>query len=343
MFLFKPKEYVSCEQLEHGIHFDYTGLYYCGIYSHSNGNNTPVAKLSNDLNKCTKELLRVRKRDVKMLRSGKMINRCKDYFLLEKKVWEKSDKIKKMDISANRRCNSNCIYCTSHKNKEYLNSLPDIPIYNFLEHLIKKNKIDKNIEIHWGGGEPTLLEEFENIVDLFLNKTNSTFRIYSSGIKYSEHIAKAISLKRCTIIISIDSGNSELYKKIKNVDKFDTVVNNITKYCEVQEKIKDTSHVILKYIIIPGINDDYKHIYDFLKVAKNTNCVEVRCDLEQEWYKRNKDNIDKIMPLFKIMKYMDIQAKRMDLVHFFNIVPYRLIEMYTKEYETTTIEKENIK
>lgn len=85
MFLFKPKEYVSCEQLEHGIHFDYTGLYYCGIYSHSNGNNTPVAKLSNDLNKCTKELLRVRKRDVKMLRSGKMINRCKDCFLLEKK------------------------------------------------------------------------------------------------------------------------------------------------------------------------------------------------------------------------------------------------------------------
>ncbi len=40
------------------------------------------------------------------------------------------------------------------------------------------------------------------------------------------------------------------------------------------------------------------------------------------------------------MKYMDMQAKAINLVHFFNIVPYRLIEMYPKEYEAVKIEKD---
>lgn len=342
-FFKKKKEYISCKHLEYGINFDYDGLVYCGIYSHSDKNFLSLVPLSSDIKKDVKKLLAIKKKERQIFRSGKITERCKDCFLLEKKEWDNTNKIKTMDITANRACNSNCIYCETHKNKEYCNSLPDIPIYNVIEYLIKKNKIDKNLEVHWGGGEPTLLKEFPQLVDLFLEKLEPTLRIYSSGIKYSEHIEKAIKLRRCILIISIDSGNKELYKRIKNVDKFDTVVENVRKYCKAQEETKEQKYVILKYILIPEVNDTEEYIYEFLKTAKDINCLEVRCDLEQNWYKTNKNNIELVKKLFTIMKYFDTQAKKMGLVHFFNIVPFRLIEMYTKDYETTEINEKHIK
>lgn len=343
-FFKKNKEYVSCKHLEYGIHFECKGLFYCGFYSHSNRNYIPVVKLSDDLNKNIKQLIKIREKDKKSFKSGKIIDRCKDCFMLEKKVWEKSSKIKTMDISTNRTCNSNCIYCTTHANKEYFNSVPDLPIYHILQGLVSKNIIDKNLEVHWGGGEPTLLKEFPQIVDLFLDNLEPMLRIYSSGIKYSSHIEKAIKMGRCTLIISLDSGNPDLYKKIKNVDKFSTVVNNVARYCKAQDELPERKYVILKYILIPGVNDTEEYIYEFLSVAKQINCQEVRCDLEQEWYKRNKNNFDLVSPLFYIMKYFDLQAKKMGLVHFFNVVPFRLIEMYTeKVYESIQIDENLIK
>ena len=116
------------------------------------------------------------------------------------------------------------------------------------------------MEVHWGGGEPTLLKEFPQIMDLFLDKLEPMLRIYSSGIKYSSHIEKAIKLGCCTLIISLDSGNPDLYKKIKNVDEFNTVVNNIAIYCKAQDELPERKYVILKYILIPGVNDTEEYI-----------------------------------------------------------------------------------
>ena len=343
-FFKKNKEYVSCEDFQGGIHFDYSGLFYCATYSHSHENNKCITPIVGDLNKNYKMLIETKKQDKKSFEKVIVIPRCKDCFQLKKKQWKKNQKINRVAISANKKCNSNCIYCTTHCNKAYLNTLPDIPIYNFIKKLIDDKHIDDDCVIQFGGGEPTLHFEFEKIVDLFLEKLEPMLRIYSSGIKFSSHIEKAIKLGRCTLIISLDSGNPNLYKKIKNVDEFSTVVNNVAKYCKAQDELPERKYVILKYILIPGVNDKEEYIYEFLSVAKQINCQEVRCDLEQEWYKRNKNNFDLVSPLFYIMKYFDLQAKKMGLVHFFNVVPFRLIEMYTeKVYESIQIDENLIK
>lgn len=342
-FFKKNKEYVCCEDFQGGIHFDYSGLFYCATYSHSHENNKCITPILGDLNKNYKMLIKTKKQDKKSFEKGVVIPRCRDCFQLERKQWEKNQKINRIAISANKRCNSNCVYCTSHRNKEYLNTLPDIPIYDFIKKLVDDKQVGDDCIIQFGGGEPTLHFEFDKIMELFLSHKNYEIRIYSSGIKYSSHIEKAIKLGRCTLIISLDSGNPDLYKKIKNVDEFSTVVNNVAKYCKAQDELPERKYVILKYILIPGVNDTEEYIYEFLTVAKNINCQEVRCDLEQEWYKRNKNDIDKVKSLFFKMKYMEIQALKIGLVFYFNQVPYRLVEMYTTDYNATVVEEKNIK
>ena len=93
--------------------------------------------------------------------------------------------------------------------------MSDLPIYDFLEKIINKGLVDNNCFFEFGGGEPTLHFEFEKIMNLISSKLNPQINIYSSAIKYSPVIQTAIKNRNCQVVVSLDSGNSELYKKIK--------------------------------------------------------------------------------------------------------------------------------
>ena len=337
-FLKKSKEYVCCEDFQGGIHFDYTGLFYCATYFHSRCNDIPITPILGDIEKNYNTLMKTKKNDKKSFEKGVIINRCKNCFQLEKKVWKKNQKIDRIAISANRKCNSNCIYCLTHHNKEKCNNSPDVSIYDFIKKLIDKKQVDENCVIQFGGGEPTLHFEFEKIMKLFLSKPKYTMRIHTSAIKYSESISEAIKQTRCMVIASIDAGNSELYKKIKNVDEFDSVVETMKKYCSANENSNEPAQVMLKYIIIPNVNDKEEFIIEFLNLAKKIGCIAVRADIENNWFQEHKDNLDLIQRYLYLLKYFDIKAKQIGLYQFFNDAPLFLLDKYKKYYEEIIVE-----
>ena len=199
--------------------------------------------------------------------------------------------------------------------------------------MVNKNKIDNNCDIHIGGGEPTLHCEFPKIIDLFVDRLNATMKIYSSGIIYSDAILKALKSNRCILSISLDSGNKELYKKIKNVDKFDEVVQNISKYCNSLEIKERELFVEMKYVILPDINDSEEYVLEFLNLVKKLGAPSVRCDINWDWLKQYKTDVKKRTNLFKIMKFMEIQCKKMNLPFCFYAEPQALIEAYKQEYD----------
>ena len=333
MFFFKPKKYISCDRLEHGLHIDYDGLLYCCFFSHSDANYLPVAKICSDFKKSFKMLINTRKKDLKKISSGEIPLRCRGCSQLKIKDWVSNNKIKYLSFTANKRCNANCIYCTTHLNKKFWNSIPDIRIYDTLLDLVNKNKIDNNCDIHIGGGEPTLHCEFPKIIDLFVDRLNATMKIYSSGIIYSDAILKALKSNRCILSISLDSGNKELYKKIKNVDKFDEVVQNISKYCNSLEIKERELFVEMKYVILPDINDSEEYVLEFLNLVKKLGGPSVRCDINWDWLKQYKTDVKKRTNLFKIMKFMEVQSKNMNLPFCFYAEPQALIEAYKQEYD----------
>ena len=70
--------------------------------------------------------------------------------------------------------------------------------------------------------------------------------------------------------MSLDSGTRKTFAQIKGVDCFDKVKNNIRKYSK-------NGRVVLKYIILPNVNDNIDDIKGFLSFAKEigTDSIEI--------------------------------------------------------------------
>ena len=107
----------------------------------------------------------------------------------------------------------------------------------------------------------------------------------------------------CDFIVSPDCGNRDLYKKIKRVDAFDKVVENLKKYTQVQPS---NSNVQLKYIVIPTLNDNFDDLKEFIDLAKSCDIHKISLDIELWWYRKNSTNIEEIKKIFILIK----QAKK---------------------------------
>ena len=133
-------------------------------------------------------------------------------------------------------------------------------------------------------------------------------RVPSSGIKYSKMIEKGISTGQLSVVVSIDSSSREMYKKIKQIDAFETVCKNLKKYAKAQ---KGSYNVISKYIIIPELNDTKKEIDNWLKFNKENNIGVIVIDIENSWltkYRNDKPD-DRIVEL---LNYVVQQSKEMN-------------------------------
>ncbi len=123
------------------------------------------------------------------------------------------------------KCNSNCIYCGIGRKTEDIK----YRLMPILKEMVKQNMIADNCLFNWGGGEPTMCSEFEEIAN-FLHKNNFRQAINSSGIIFSRTILEGLKDGSMSIQISPDSGTEETYLKIKRRNNFNKVWENIKKY-----------------------------------------------------------------------------------------------------------------
>ena len=145
-------------------------------------------------------------------------------------------------------------------------------------------------------------------VSLAFSAGVSTTSTSSSGIKYSPVIAKGISTGQLSVVVSVDSSSKEIYKKIKQTDKYETVCKNLKKYAKSQ---RGSYNVISKYIIIPEINDNTVEIDNWLKFNKDNNIGIIVIDIENSWLNRyRKEEPDK--RIIDLMKYVAAKSKEMN-------------------------------
>ena len=67
------------------------------------------------------------------------------------------------------------------------------------------------------------------------------------------------------INLSIDAGTSETWHKVKGVDNFQHVLNNLKAYRKVSQR---AGQIFLKYIVCPGINDSEEDFLSFVNIVK---------------------------------------------------------------------------
>ncbi len=308
---FKKKLYFNCPLLKNSLHFFYDDIRACCtnvkgpiFYNDYKGENV-------DWDYIYKKRKEIFKKINSPFNKELIPEECKgccdiNDFLSKEKHQDFSNKIEKIYFHNNMSCNAKCSYCTYselERNSRY-------KVLPLIKELINKKILSPNALIYMSGGEITISPEFEELLSSLTSYLNSQIEILTSGIKYCKSIENGFIQNKLRLMISLDSGYRDTYLKIKRVDCFDKVVNNIRNYINISENAKKM--ITLKYIIVDNVNDNENEIEGFLKLAKDLGIINVRLDFDYEKYKFTKD---KNVPLyyFDLYKKFDSSAKEKNL------------------------------
>ena len=282
-------KYLSCRYIEHGLDFEHTRLETCCFTCHSGGGHITLKTDYKGEMIDWEKLFEQKRKYREEHRKGNILPNCKGCVFLEEKEWDEEDYINFLQFNYWVQCNSKCSYCYEVQNKKVFDKIKPYNTVPIIKEMIDKNILRTGGEVAFGGGEPTIAPEFEDLINLLTNSGFRNMRIHSSGIKFSPAIEDAIKKGVLNVVISIDSGCEKTYKKIKSVNCFKKVVENMKNYAAANKN--NYGLMTSKYIIIPNVNDNRKEIDLWIETVKSIDGKWLAVDIEDVWYKINRATI----------------------------------------------------
>ena len=290
------KQSLNCERLISGIDFELDKIEVCCNRCHKGGGNIELAEVSNG--EIDFEILEKNRNEL----INNLSPKCDGCFNLETKEWNIDKRIKYIHFNHWTHCNTDCIYCYTKEEKykggaKHYNALP------ILKQLIEKYGFSPDGEVTFAGGEPCMLDEFDEILEYLIQIGAKKIVVHSSGVIYSKALENALKKGSASLVISHDSGSEETYKKIKNTDFCGKVWENTNQYSQ-------SGVVISKYIIIPNLNDSKSEINNWLKKVSVSGIKSVIIDIEHKYFEQNKNNKKIIHKLLELCEYIRIEAEK---------------------------------
>lgn len=282
-------KYLSCRYIEHGMDFEHTRLETCCFTCHSGGGRLTLKNEYAGENIDWNKLFELKRKYREEHRNGNLSPNCVGCVFLEEKEWDEEDYINFLQFNYWVQCNSKCMYCYEVQNKKMFDKIKPYNTVPIVKEMIEKNILRPGGEVSFGGGEPTIAPEFEDLIKLLTDNNFRNMRIHSSGIKFSPAIENAIKKGVLNVVISVDSGCEKTYKKIKNVNAYKKVVENMKKYAAANKN--GFGLMTSKYIIIPNVNDNRKEIDQWINTIQSIGGRWLAVDIEDVWYKTNRANI----------------------------------------------------
>ena len=282
-------KYLSCRYIEHGMDFEHERLETCCFTCHSGGGHITLKESYSGEIINWEELFELKRKFRKEHQNGNILPNCKGCIFLEEKEWDEDDYIDFLQFNYWIKCNSKCSYCYEVQNRKKFDKIKPYNTVPIIKEMIEKKILRPGGEVAFGGGEPTIAPEFEELIKLLTESGFTNMRIHSSGIKYSPAIAEAIKKGVLNIVVSIDAGCEKTYKKIKNVNCYNKVIENMKKYAAMNTY--GYGLMTSKYIIIPNINDNRKEIDMWIESVQKAGVRWIAVDIEDVWYKMNRATI----------------------------------------------------
>ena len=192
--------------------------------------------------------------------------------------------IKFFTINHFTKCNSNCVYCAIGRKTEDI-KYKLLPI---IKKMVKEKMIHPECLFNWGGGEPTICSEFEEIA-AFLHKNNLRQAINSSGIEFSQTILNGLKDGSMSIQISPDAGTEETYEKIKRQNNFNKVWENIKKYAQYPNML------FVKYIFF-SLSANENDVRKFIEKCIDCGVKNIVIDCESNSVSNPRSKFGRITP-----------------------------------------------
>lgn len=267
----------GCYSINHSLVFRYDMLTFC--CSEWERNTPPAYPYLESAQKTAENFIQKRDAIVQELRLGAQYDEarpcigCRDLKLIE----DSAPMIEAINLGFSPTvCQCKCIYC-GVKEAEYndyqkaATSKIAPMIAEMIRYLDESGHIAKNCKVSIASGEITIHPHKDLILDAF-QKYQCTF--FTNALVYDEKIAENLRRRDGSINISIDSGTKETYKSIKGLDGFSKVVENIKKY-------RQSGNVIIKYIVLPGINDNQADFEGVIKLLQETGIRSISISRDQ--------------------------------------------------------------
>ncbi len=308
------KKSYYCKRLNETLNFDALKVFYCCATRTGPSIDVPEPKH-------VKDIIKKRNFLIKQLDHGQIPHECEGCFDLKEKehqeyggfkFFTKMPKANLIIVKHFKQCDCACIYCCEQylskrkivlkpQKSDYYDLLP------IIKELYKQNIIDKKeLDVHFQGGNISVLDEFEPLLNTFMENGVKRVEIATNGIQYLPQIAQIANRTFVDVNISIDSGCRETFRKIKTVDKFDDVVENLKKYVKLPILLR------LKYILVRGVNDSIDELTKYIDLMqeigiKNSELMIDQCD--NEFIQNGEFKIpDYYYELFKFYKEKCAQA-----------------------------------
>ena len=262
-----------CEKLEKSLHFLPDGVKFCCSCAEGTG-----IKIS-DFSKFNKEdIIKAKNRYIEFLKKGQIPKECNGCIEYKKKNLKerikeifnkpKRSKISHIIVDHYKQCNCVCVYCS--QKIIYPSLKQNYELLPIIKQLYETDMIDtENLKVEFQGGNISELKEFEQLIQEFKDHNCKNFIILMNAIKYIPILEEIGNNSNLYICISLDAGTKETFKKIKNVDAFDQVIENIKRL-----KQNSKAQISLKYIIIKDLNDNKEELEKFLNIAKEIGNIQ---------------------------------------------------------------------
>lgn len=161
-----------------------------------------------------------------------------------------------MGVQHYTKCNERCTYCTYTVEDNFIP--PQYEFLGYLEEFRKRGKLRGGNWIDFSGGEPATLKNFDEILNYFLGHKLGTVVVYSNSTVYKQSIYDALKKNKIILTTSLDTGLASTYKKLRGLDFYPKVIENLIRY-----RNSGTSGLWLKYVIT-DINRTEDDLWSFI-------------------------------------------------------------------------------
>lgn len=273
-------KYLGCEEFLHTVSFTPSGIRHCMNMLPENA--PPLIPVVLGHIPTAKEIIDI-KNDIEFdRRYGGLQYGCENCQNIRFSTHNNQPYINKILIAHKNDCNLDCSFCYNKLSAEKQLNYNVIECLNNIKPLLKYG-----FELHFGGGEATIWEEFDEICDFAVKEKAKYITLSTNGLVFSEKLAELLKMGIAYITLSTDTANKETYRNLKNAD-FDIVTENIKKYVACQ---KYPAAIKNKFIIIPEVNDSENEIQNWVDYSVKLGIRVLALDLESTFFYNNRYNI----------------------------------------------------